>query len=68
MGEYNLFNLSNVSEPLAGVINHVVDKIAGAIGWVVTPKNIKPAVIEANKSIITEIANRQDIPAHHMKS
>ena len=27
----------------------------------VTPKNIKPSIIEANKSIIEEISNRQDI-------
>lgn len=64
MGEFNVLNLSNISEPAAGVVKHVVDKIANAIGWVVTPKNIKPAVIEANKSIIAEIANRQDIPPH----
>ena len=51
----------NISEPAAGVVNNFADKISGALGWMVTPKNIKPSIIEANKSIIEEISNRQDI-------
>ena len=62
MGDkYSLIDLGNVSEPAAGVVNNFVDKISSALEWMVTPKNIKPAIIEANKSIIEEIANRQDI-------
>lgn len=62
MGDkYNLIDLGNIGESTAGVVNNFVDKISGALGWIVTPKNIKPALIEANKSIIEEISNRQDI-------
>lgn len=43
------------------VVNNFIDKISGALEWMVTPKDIKPAIIEANKSIIEEIANREDI-------
>lgn len=59
--KYNLIDLGNISEPAAGVINNFVDKISSALGWMATPKNFKPAIIEANKSIIEEIANREDI-------
>lgn len=59
--KYNLIDLGNISEPAAGVVNNFIDKISSALGWMVTPKNIKPAIIEANKSIIEEISNRQDI-------
>lgn len=58
---YNLFDLGNINKPVAGVVNNFIDKISVALGWIVTPKNIKPAIIEANKSIIEEISNRQDI-------
>lgn len=58
---YSLIDFGNISEPVAGVINNFVEKISSALGWIVTPKNIKPAIIEANKSIIEEISNRQDI-------
>lgn len=62
MGDkYNLIDFENIIEPAAGVVNNFVDKISGALGWMVTPKNIKPSIIEANKSIIEEISNRQDI-------
>lgn len=62
MGDkYNLIDLGNISEPAAGVVNNFADKISGALGWMVTPENIKPSIIEANKSIIEEILNRQDI-------
>lgn len=62
MGDkYNLIDLGNISEPVAGVVNNFMDKISNALEWMVTPKDIKPAIIEANKSIIEEISNRQDI-------
>jgi len=62
MGEkYNLIDLGNINEPVAGVVNNFIDKISNALEWLVTPKDIKPAIIEANKSIIEEISNRQDI-------
>ena len=62
MGDkFSLIDLGNISEPAAGVVNNFLDKISSALGWMVTPKNIKPAIIEANKSIIEEIANREDI-------
>lgn len=62
MGDkYNLIDLGNINEPAAGVVNNFVDKISGALGGMVIPKNIKPAIIEANKSIIEGISNRQDI-------
>lgn len=59
--KYSLIDLGNICEPAAGVINNFLDKISGALGWMVTPKDIKPSIIEANKSIIEEISNRQDI-------
>ncbi len=59
--KYSLIDIGNIGEPAAGVVNNFVDKIADALGWIVMPKNIKPAIIEANKSIIEEISNRQDI-------
>lgn len=59
--KYSIIDVGNISEPAAGVVNNFLDKISGALGWMVTPKNIKPAVIEANNSIIEEISNRQDI-------
>ena len=59
--KYSLIDFGNLSEPAAGVVNNFVDKISSALGWMVMPKNIKPAIIEANKSIIEEISNRQDI-------
>lgn len=59
--KYNLIDFGNISEPVAGVVNNFIDKISNALEWMVTPKNIKPAMIEANKSIIEEISNRQDI-------
>lgn len=62
MGDkYNVIDLGNISEPAAGVVNHFIDKISNALEWMVTPKDINPAIIEANKSIIEEISNRQDI-------
>lgn len=62
MGDkYSLIDLGNISEPVAGVINNFVDKISSALGWMVIPKNIKPTIIEANKSIIDEIAHREDV-------
>jgi len=62
MGDkYSLIDLGNISEPAAGVVNNFIDKISNALGWMVSPKNIKPSIIEANKSIIEEISNRQDI-------
>ncbi len=59
--KYSLVDLGNISEPAAGVVNNFIDKISGALGWMVTPKDIKPTIIEANKSIIEEISKRQDI-------
>ena len=57
MGDkYSLIDLGNISEPAAGVINNFVDKISSALGWMVTPKNIKPAIIEANKSIFQKFS------------
>lgn len=59
--KYNLIDFGNIGEPAAKVANNFIDKVSSALEWMVTPKNIKPAIIEANKSIIEEIANRQDI-------
>lgn len=59
--KYSLIDLANISEPAAEVANNFIDKVSSALGWMVTPKNIKPTIIEANKSIIEEISNRQDI-------
>ena len=59
--KYNLIDLGNISEPAAGVVNNFIDKISNALGWLAMPHNIKPAIIEANKSIIDEIAHREDI-------
>lgn len=59
--KYSLIDLGNIGEPAAGVINNFVNKISSALGWMVTPKNIKPAIIDANKSIIEEISKREDI-------
>ena len=61
MDKFNLIDIGNIGEPMAGIVNNFIDKISNAIGWVVTPKNIKPFLLEANKSIINEIANREDI-------
>ena len=59
--KFSLIDLENITEPVAGVINNFIDKISSALGWMVTPKDIKPAIIEANKSIIDEITHREDI-------
>lgn len=62
MGDkYNVVDLGNIGEPAAGIVNNFMDKISGALGWMVTPKDIKPAIIESNKSLIEEISKRQDI-------
>lgn len=61
MRDYNLINLGSIGEPAAGVINNCIDKVFGALGWVIKPKDLKQSIIEANKSIIEEIANREDI-------
>lgn len=61
MERISIVDLGQIGEPAAGVVNHFIDKISGALEWMVSPKNMKPAIIEANKSIIEEIANRQDI-------
>lgn len=61
MDEFNLINLGNMGEPAAKVANNFIDKISSAMEWSVTPKGIKPYIMEANKSIINEIANRKDI-------
>lgn len=61
MGSFNLVDFGNIGEPTAEVINNFVNKISSAMGWAITPKNVKPAIIEANKSIIEEITHREDI-------
>ena len=61
MGEFNLINLGSIGEPAAGIINHFMDKISGAVEWVARPSEMKKAVQNANKSIIEEIAGRTDI-------
>ena len=61
MERISIVDLGQIGEPAAGVVNHFIDKISGALEWMVSPKNMKPAILEANKSIIEEIANRQDI-------
>ena len=61
MADFNLLNLKDIAEPLASVTNNFINKIADAMGWLVSPKGIKPYVLEARKSIIDEIANREDI-------
>lgn len=45
MGDkYNLVDLGNMSEPAAGVVSNFIDKVSGALEWMVTPKDIKPAI------------------------
>lgn len=61
MEKISVVDLGQIGEPAAGIVNNFIDKISGALEWMVSPKNIKPAIIEANKSIIEEISNRQDI-------
>lgn len=61
MDKFSVVDFGNIGEPAAGVANNFIDKISSALGWIVRPKGIKPAIIEANKSIIEEISNRQDI-------
>lgn len=61
MKKYDLVEFNNISEPIAGVANNFIDKISQALGWLVKPKDLKLSIIEANKSIIEEIANRDDI-------
>ncbi len=61
MDEFNLINLEKITEPAADVINNFIDKLSSAIGWLVTPKDIKPYILEANKSLIQEIANNDSI-------
>ena len=61
MDKFNLVDLGNIGEPAANVINNFINKIFGALGWLVMPKNIHSSIIEANKSIIEEISNREDI-------
>ena len=61
MGEFDLINLGSIGEPAAGIINHFMDKISGAVEWVARPSEMKKAVQNANKSIIEEIAGRTDI-------
>lgn len=61
MEEFNLVDLGNVGEPAAEVANNFINKISSALEWFVTPKGIKPYIMEANKSIIGEIAERKDI-------
>lgn len=61
MDKFSILDLGNIGEPAANVTNNFINKISSALGWIVTPKDIKPAIIEANKSIIEEIAHREDI-------
>lgn len=61
MEQLSVIDLGNIGEPTANIVNNFVNKITSALGWMITPKNITPAIIEANKSIIEEISNRQDI-------
>lgn len=61
MEKISVVDLGQIGEPAAGIVNNFIDKISGALEWMVSPRNIKPAIIEANKSIIEEISNRQDI-------
>lgn len=61
MEKFSIVDFGNIGEPTAGVINNFLDKISGVLGWMVTPKNIKPAIIGTNNSIIEEISNRQDV-------
>lgn len=61
MEEFNLVNLGNIGEPAAGVVNNFINKISCALEWLVKLKDLKYFEIEANRSIIEEIANRKDI-------
>jgi len=61
MGDMTLFNFGNLGESGASVINHFMDYIANVMGWIVSPKGLEPSILEANRSIIMEIAERKDI-------
>lgn len=61
MDKFQLFNFENMGEPLASVVNNFINKISSAMGWLVTPKDIKQYALEANKYLIQEIANNNSI-------
>lgn len=52
---------SSIPGALAKVTNNLLDKCANATGYIIKPKNIKLAKINAQKSIIEEISTRTDI-------
>lgn len=56
-----LSDLGQLGQPAADVGNNLINKFSSAIGWLVTPKGTKPFQLEAQKSIIAEIADRKDI-------
>lgn len=52
---------AGLTDPVAKVVNNFIDKIGSAIGWIAKPHGIKEAKVEAQKSIIHEIAGRDDL-------
>ncbi|MCI8951375.1 MAG: DUF2806 domain-containing protein [Lachnospiraceae bacterium] len=61
MNEYNIVNFGSMTEHMAKVINHLIDKISNAIGWSIKPKEFEQAVIDANRSLLEEISKREDV-------
>lgn len=49
MEKISIVDLGQIGEPAAGVVNHFIDKISGALEWMVSPKNMKPAILEAKE-------------------
>lgn len=58
----SLVDLGNSGEAIAAVVNHIIDKISNALAWTMTPKGVGADIVTANKSLIEEIAARDDIP------
>jgi len=61
MSDFSIINLKDIGEPAAEVANNVINKVGKALSWSVSPKGLQPYVNEGHKSIIEEIAARQDI-------
>lgn len=54
---------AGLTEPMAKVANNLIDKVCTSIGWLFKLHGIKEAKMEAKKSIISEISQRDDINA-----
>lgn len=56
-------SLVNVDlQPVADVVNNLINKLANVAGWIVTPKGEKAQEIEAQKYLIEQIKNDENMP------